>query len=81
MLEIADRITVLRRGKLIETLDAEGATEEGLARLMVGREVLLEVDKKPAQPGEALLEVEGLHAFDDRGIEKVRDVSFDGACR
>jgi ABC-type uncharacterized transport system ATPase subunit len=77
VLEIADRITVLRRGKLIETLSAEGATEEGLARLMVGREVLLDVDKRPAQPGEVLLAVEGLHAFDDRGIEKVRDVSFE----
>ena len=51
--EIADRITVLRRGKKIETLPAAGATEEGLARLMVGREVLLRVDKAPAQPTEA----------------------------
>ncbi len=77
VLEIADRITVLRRGKMIETLDKEGATEESLARLMVGREVLLRVEKEPAQPGDALLEIEGLHAFDDRGIEKVRDVSFE----
>ncbi len=44
---------------------------------MVGREVLLRVEKQPASPGEPLLEVEALHAFDDRGIEKVRDVSFD----
>ncbi len=60
VLEIADRITVLRRGKPIDTVPARGATEEGLARLMVGREVLLRVDKSPATPGEALLEVEGL---------------------
>ena len=45
VLDIADRITVLRRGKLIETLPAEGATEASLARLMVGREVLLRVEK------------------------------------
>jgi simple sugar transport system ATP-binding protein len=76
VLEIADRITVLRRGKVIDTLPAEGATEEGLARLMVGREVLLEVEKGPAQPGEPLLEVEDLHVFDNRGIEKVRGTSF-----
>ena len=50
VLEIADRITVLRRGKLIETLPAAGATEESLARLMVGREVLLRVAKTPASP-------------------------------
>jgi simple sugar transport system ATP-binding protein len=77
VLEIADRITVLRRGKKVETLDAAGATEESLARLMVGREVLLRVDKQPGTPGEPLLKVENLHAFDDRGIEKVRDVSFE----
>jgi len=74
--EIADRITVLRRGKKVETLPAAGATEEGLARLMVGREVLLRVDKGVSTPGEPLLEVEGLNVFDDRGIQKVRDVSF-----
>jgi len=76
VLEIADRITVLRRGKKIETVPREGATEESLARAMVGREVLLRVEKPPAQPGDVLLEVEGLDVLDDRGIEKVRDVSF-----
>jgi simple sugar transport system ATP-binding protein len=74
--EIADRITVLRRGKKIETLPAEGATEAGLARLMVGREVLLRVDKTPGTPAEPLLEVENLHVVDDRGIAKVRGVGF-----
>ncbi len=77
VLEIADRITVLRRGVRVETLAAEGATEAGLARLMVGREVLLRVDKQPAEPGDSLLQVEGLHVVDDRGIEKVRGVSFE----
>jgi simple sugar transport system ATP-binding protein len=77
VLEIADRITVLRRGKLIETLPAEGATEAGLARRMVGREVLLRVAKTPSHPAEPLLEVEDLCVVDDRGIEKVRGVSFE----
>jgi general nucleoside transport system ATP-binding protein len=77
VLEIADRITVLRRGKMIETLPREGATEAGLARLMVGREVLLRVDKAPASPGEPLLVVEDLHVRDDRGLEAVRGVSLD----
>jgi ABC-type uncharacterized transport system ATPase subunit len=76
VLEIADRITVLRRGKKIETVDASTATEEGLARLMVGREVLLRVEKKPSEPGEPLLVVEGLTVVDDRGLEAVKDVSF-----
>jgi general nucleoside transport system ATP-binding protein len=76
VLEIADRITVLRRGKKIDTLPREGATEKELARLMVGREVLLRVDKAPASPTEPLLQVEDLHVVDDRGLEAVRGVSF-----
>jgi len=76
VLEIADRITVLRRGRVIETVPREGATEASLARAMVGREVLLRVEKKPAQPGDVLLQVEDLHVRDDRGIAKVRGVSF-----
>jgi ABC-type uncharacterized transport system ATPase subunit len=76
VLDIADRITTLRRGVVVDTIPAAGATEEGLARMMVGREVLLRVDKKAAQPGEPLLQVENLTVFDDRGLETVRDVSF-----
>src|SRR6059058_3387992 len=55
VLDIADRITVLRRGKTIETVPRAGATDESLARAMVGREVLLRVEKAPAQPGDMLL--------------------------
>jgi general nucleoside transport system ATP-binding protein len=77
VLQIADRITVLRRGKTIETVPRKGATEEGLARLMVGREVLLRVDKKPAEPGKSALRVDNLAVFDERGLEAVRGVSFD----
>ena len=76
VLEIADRITVLRRGKKVQTVPREGATEASLARAMVGREVLLQVEKAPAQPGDVLLSVEDLHVHDDRGIEKVRGISF-----
>jgi ABC-type uncharacterized transport system ATPase subunit len=77
VLEIADRITVLRRGKKVQTIPREGATEEGLARAMVGREVLLRVEKPPANAGEVLLRVEDLQVRDDRGLEAVRGVSFD----
>ena len=77
VLEIADRITVLRRGKLIDTFSREGATQETLARSMVGREVLLRVEKTPAQPGEKVLEVRDLKVLDDRQLEAVKGVSFD----
>jgi ABC-type uncharacterized transport system ATPase subunit len=76
VLEIADRITVLRRGKTVETVPRTGATEEGLARLMVGREVLLRVDKKPGTPGGTLLDVQDLRVTDERGLETVGGVSF-----
>src|SRR5438045_9485838 len=71
VLEIADRITVLRRGKKIDTVPREGATEEGLAKMMVGREVLLRVDKKAPDPGDQLLEVRNLHVNDERGLPAV----------
>ena len=76
VLEIADRITVLRRGRVIDTVPREGASEAGLARMMVGRDVLLRVDKPPANPGDVALEVKDVHVQDDRGLEKVRGVSL-----
>jgi ABC-type uncharacterized transport system ATPase subunit len=77
VLEIADRITVLRQGKRIDTVPRAGATPEGLARLMVGREVVLRVEKPPAEPGATLLEVKDLAVHDERGLEAVRGASFE----
>ncbi len=77
VLEVADRITVLRRGKTIETVPREGATEQGLATLMVGREVLLRVDKPPAHPGDPVLSVTDLEVDDERGLPAVRGVSLE----
>jgi simple sugar transport system ATP-binding protein len=77
VLEIADRISVLRRGKLVDTVPREGATEQGLAELMVGREVVLRVEKTPATPGDTLLRVGDLAVQDDRDLPAVRSVSFD----
>jgi simple sugar transport system ATP-binding protein len=77
VLEVADRITVLRRGKKIDTVPKVGATEDSLAKMMVGREVLLRVQKTAAEPGDVVLRVEDLHVQDDRGLPAVRGVSFD----
>jgi general nucleoside transport system ATP-binding protein len=77
VLEIADRVTVLRRGKRIETVPSAGATREGLAKLMVGREVLLRVEKPPSHPGEPLLVVDDISVSDDRGLPAVRGMSFE----
>jgi simple sugar transport system ATP-binding protein len=77
VLEIADRITVLRQGKPVDTVPREGATQESLARMMVGREVVLRVEKPPAQPGEPLLVAEDLVVLDDRGLQACRGISFE----
>ena len=67
---------MLRRGKKIETVPTEGATEASLARMMVGRDVLFRVDKEAPKPGEPLLEVEGLERDDDRGLPAVAASRF-----
>ena len=61
----------------MDTVPSAGATVEGLAKLMVGREVVLRVEKPPAQPGEPLLIAEDLVVLDDRGLEACRGVSFE----
>jgi ABC-type uncharacterized transport system ATPase subunit len=76
VLQIADRISVLRRGVKVSTIDAAGATERGLAELMVGRPVLSEVERGAAHPGAAVLSIEELHVLDDRDIETVRGLSL-----
>jgi general nucleoside transport system ATP-binding protein len=77
VLEVADRITVLRRGKKVATIDREGASERSLAELMVGREVLLDVERGPARPGEPMLSVHDVWVHDDRGLDAVRGVSME----
>jgi simple sugar transport system ATP-binding protein len=72
----ADDITVLRDGRNVGRVAAEGTTREELAELMVGREVLLDVDRPPADAGDVVLEVEDLAVTDDRGVRAVDGVSF-----
>jgi general nucleoside transport system ATP-binding protein len=76
VLEISDRVTVLRRGRKINTVPTKGATEQSLARLMVGRDVLLRVEKDEAAPSDPVLELEDLVVRDDRELEAVRGVSL-----
>jgi ABC-type uncharacterized transport system ATPase subunit len=77
VLEIADRITVIRRGRVVgERVPAE-TDEDDLAQLMVGRDVQLIVDRGESHPGEVALVVDHLNVKNDRGNEVVRDVSFE----
>jgi simple sugar transport system ATP-binding protein len=77
VLEIADRITVVRRGKVVGERIPSETDEDDLAELMVGREVSLVVDRGEANPGDVALRIEGLRVNDDRGHEAVRDVDLE----
>ena len=78
IMEVADRVTVLRRGKCIGTVNVKDTNEEELSRMMVGRPVQLVVDKKPAKPGKTVLHVENLTvASKMHNNNAVRGVSFD----
>jgi simple sugar transport system ATP-binding protein len=77
VLEIADRIAVLRHGKIVGSAMPAEATQSSLANMMVGREVLLEVDKPPAKYGDVVLDVDQISVIDDRQLLAVDDVSFD----
>jgi simple sugar transport system ATP-binding protein len=77
VLEIADRITVIRRGRVVgQRLPAE-TDEDDLAELMVGREVSLTVDRGESHPAGTVLEVTGLQVTNDRGRQVVHDVAFE----
>ncbi|MEM9249945.1 MAG: ABC transporter ATP-binding protein [Pseudomonadota bacterium] len=76
IMDITDEVSVMRRGEMVATVQTAETGPEQLAELMVGRKVLLQVDKVPAEPGRVILEVEGLRAADDQGVERLKGVSF-----
>jgi simple sugar transport system ATP-binding protein len=77
VLAVADRITAMRRGQVVGTTTPAESDEHKLAAMMVGREVILTVDKIPARPTEVVMQVENLCIVDERGVEVVRDVGFE----
>ncbi len=76
VMAVADRVTVMRKGKTLDTVDIAGMDKPSLARLMVGRDVVFRLEKTTCQPGEEALVVEGLHARNDRGLPALTDVSL-----
>ncbi len=75
--EVADRCTVLRRGRYIGTVDVADVTEQELAEMMVGRAVKFEIDKPEQEAGAVVLSLRNLEVADSAGIVKVRDLSLD----
>jgi simple sugar transport system ATP-binding protein len=76
IMAITDTVSVMRRGEMVATRKTAETTVEELAELMVGRRVLLRVEKGPANPGKTLLEVQDLVVKDDMGVPRVKNVSF-----
>ncbi len=76
VLAVADRITVLRGGLTVGSADPATATQQDLANLMVGRDVVFTIEKQPASPGAPVLRVDRLTVADDRGAETVRSLGL-----
>jgi simple sugar transport system ATP-binding protein len=77
VLAVADRITVMRGGQVVGTVKPKETNEAKLAAMMVGREVILKVEKESAHPAGEVLKVDGLKVRDFRGLEVVHGVSFE----
>jgi ABC-type uncharacterized transport system ATPase subunit len=76
VMEITDRVTVLRRGRVVDTVETRRVNEKILARMMVEREVVFEIEKRPRRPGREILIVKNLFVNNDRGLPAVKNVSL-----
>ncbi|SHF38756.1 nucleoside ABC transporter ATP-binding protein [Ruegeria intermedia] len=76
IMEATDTVSVMRRGQMTATVKTAETNPEELAELMVGRKVLLRVDKVPAKPGKPILEIENLRVTDSSGVERVKGIDL-----
>jgi simple sugar transport system ATP-binding protein len=74
--EISDRVSVMRDAKMVGTVDTRDVNEEQIARMMVGREVFLDIQKPPIKRGQAVLKVRDLEYVSDAGVETLKRISF-----
>jgi len=76
IMDVTDTVSVMRRGEMTATLRTSATSPDALAEMMVGRKVLLRVDKKPATPGRTILAVEDLKVVDAQGVKRLKGISF-----
>ena len=76
IMDITDTVSVMRRGEMTATVRTPDTSPEELAELMVGRKVLLRVDKAPAKPGDMILDIKGLQVKDDKGVERLKGIDL-----
>ena len=77
IMDVTDEVSVMRRGEMVATVTTADTSPTELAELMVGRKVLLEVDKTPARPGDVVLSARGLQVIDRYGVERLRGIDLD----
>ncbi len=77
IMEVTDTVSVMRRGEMVATVQTSETSPEQLAELMVGRKVLLRIDKRPANPGNTVLDIENLSVIDADGVQRLREVSLE----
>lgn len=76
IMEYTDTVSVMRRGEMTATVQTSETSPEHLAELMVGRKVLLQVNKDAAKPGDVILEIENLSVVDDKGVQRVKGIDL-----
>ena len=76
IMDATDTVSVMRRGEMTATVKTSETSPEHLAELMVGRKVLLRVDKTPSTPGDVILDIKGLRVVDDQGVERLRGIDL-----
>lgn len=76
IMEATDTVSVMRRGEMTATVKTSETSPAELAELMVGRKVLLRVDKVPATPGKVILDIKSLRVFDDSGVERLKGIDL-----
>jgi len=77
IMAITDNVSVMRAGKMVAHRKTTETNKEDLAELMVGRKVLLQIDKKPAKPSKSILKVEKINFVDDSNVQRLKDVNFE----
>ncbi len=76
IMDVTDTVSVMRRGEMTATVKTSETNPQALAELMVGRKVLLQVDKVAAQPKDKVLDIQGLRVVDDDGVERVKGIDL-----
>ncbi|PKP55484.1 ABC transporter ATP-binding protein, partial [Candidatus Atribacteria bacterium HGW-Atribacteria-1] len=74
---LSDRVTVMRRGKVVGVKDTKATNQEEIASMMVGRKVIFEIEKEPLNLGKTALKVEKLEALNNKGLPAVKNISFE----